>query len=68
MIVGSGHDKSLDWWTLGILIYEMIVGFPPFIDLNMNKMYYMIQNAPIRWPDAQRHGIDVSEEAKDLIT
>lgn len=30
MIVGSGHDRTLDWWALGILIYEMIIGIPPF--------------------------------------
>lgn len=30
MIVGSGHDHTLDWWGLGILIYEMIIGIPPF--------------------------------------
>lgn len=30
MIIGSGHDHSLDWWALGILIYEMIIGIPPF--------------------------------------
>ena len=31
-------------------------------------MYYLIQNAPIRWPEKEKHGIDVSNEAKDLIT
>ena len=30
MIIGSGHDHTLDWWALGILIYEMIIGIPPF--------------------------------------
>jgi serum/glucocorticoid-regulated kinase 2 len=30
MIEGSGHDHTLDWWALGILIYEMIIGIPPF--------------------------------------
>ena len=30
MIVGSGHDQTLDWWALGIFIYEMIIGIPPF--------------------------------------
>jgi len=30
MILGSGHDNTLDWWALGILIYEMIIGIPPF--------------------------------------
>ena len=30
MIVGSGHDHTLDWWALGILIYEMFISIPPF--------------------------------------
>ena len=31
-------------------------------------MYFLIQNAPIRWPDAQKHGISVSDQAKDIIS
>ena len=31
-------------------------------------MYFLIQHAPIRWPDQQRHGLSVSDEARDLIT
>lgn len=34
MIMGSGHDHTLDWWALGILIYEMLVGIPPFYHKN----------------------------------
>lgn len=51
MIVGSGHDHTLDWWALGILIYEMIIGIPPFYNKNKHQMYFLIQHAPIRWPD-----------------
>jgi serine/threonine protein kinase len=44
MINGSGHDETLDWWTLGVLIYEMLIGIPPFYNKNKHKMYYMIEN------------------------
>ena len=30
MLLGTGHDYTLDWWALGILLYELIVGIPPF--------------------------------------
>jgi serum/glucocorticoid-regulated kinase 2 len=68
MIVGSGHDHTLDWWAFGVLIYEMIVGIPPFYHRNQNQMYVLIQQAPLRWPDPVKHGISVSKEAKDFIT
>ena len=42
MIEGTGHDFTLDWWALGVLIYEMIVGVPPFFNKNKHQMYYLI--------------------------
>lgn len=36
MIVGSGHDHTLDWWALGVLVYEMIIGIPPFYHKNQH--------------------------------
>ena len=27
----NGHSYALDWWTLGVLTYELIIGFPPFV-------------------------------------
>ena len=68
MIVGSGHDHTLDWWGLCILMYEMIIGIPPFYNKNKHQMYYFIQHAPIRWPDKEKHGLSVSDEARDLIS
>ncbi|EER06501.1 protein kinase, putative [Perkinsus marinus ATCC 50983] len=32
VLLNKGHGKAVDWWTLGILTYEMMVGYPPFVD------------------------------------
>lgn len=67
MVNGSGHDHTLDWWTLGVLLYEMIVGIPPFYNQNKHKMYYLIENGPLRWPTIEKHGFEVSAEAQELV-
>eukprot|EP01064_Diplonema_japonicum_P028169 TRINITY_DN4263_c2_g1_i1.p1 TRINITY_DN4263_c2_g1~~TRINITY_DN4263_c2_g1_i1.p1 ORF type:complete len:435 (+),score=87.86 TRINITY_DN4263_c2_g1_i1:97-1401(+) len=41
-LTGGGHGKAVDWWSLGILLYEMISGLPPFYSENVNEMYGLI--------------------------
>jgi serum/glucocorticoid-regulated kinase 2 len=67
MLWGNGHDYTVDWWALGILIYEMIVGIPPFFHKNKHKMYHFIKESKVNFPDPERHKISVSAEAQDLI-
>ena len=46
----------------------MLIGVPPFFNKNKHQMYYLIQNAPIRWPELDKHGFEISHHARDLIT
>jgi serine/threonine protein kinase len=57
----SGHGKSIDWYLLGLLIYEMIVGIPPYYSSNKDQLYKNIQTAPLKIP------ISLSPDAKTLI-
>jgi serum/glucocorticoid-regulated kinase 2 len=43
MIMGAPYDKTVDWWALGILLYEMICGHPPFFDANIHLMFEKIK-------------------------
>ena len=65
----TGHSFPVDWWALGVLTYEMIVGFPPFYTGHQNntKMYDLIKSKPVFFPDAQKHGIAMSENCKHFI-
>lgn len=66
----KGHAFPVDWWALGILTYEMIVGFPPFYtgSPNNQKMYDLIKSKPVFFPDAKKHGIAMSDDCKDFIS
>jgi serum/glucocorticoid-regulated kinase 2 len=63
IITGEGHNKAADWWSFGILIFEMLCGIPPFYCENNEKMYELIMHAELRFPKK----IAVSDVAKDLL-
>lgn len=50
IVLNKGHSKPVDWWALGILLYELAVGIPPFYNQNVNEMYRLIREAPLRFP------------------
>lgn len=56
------YNKSVDWWSFGVLIYEMLAGYTPFYDSNTIKTYENILNAPVRFPPF------FHSDAQDLIS
>lgn len=62
IIAHKGHSFEVDWWSLGILLYELTGGIPPFYSQNVNEMYQKIQQDKVKFPNT------MSEPCRDLIT
>jgi protein-serine/threonine kinase len=51
VIKGNGHTSAVDWWTLGILMYEMLFGTTPFKGKNRNATFANILRDEVPFPD-----------------
>ena len=73
MINYNGHTIMSDWWSFGILIYELLYGVTPFYNHDKNTMFQLISSGEIYFPESKINEdgiIDkfiVSSECKDLI-
>ncbi|THV03268.1 Pkinase-domain-containing protein [Dendrothele bispora CBS 962.96] len=64
VIKAQGHTAAVDWWTLGILIYEMIYATTPFKGQERKDTFANIQMLQVRFKDTPK----VSSACKDCIT
>ncbi|RNE98177.1 protein kinase A, partial [Trypanosoma rangeli] len=51
VIQSKGHGKAVDWWTMGILLYEFIAGYPPFYDDTPFRTYEKILSGRFKFPN-----------------
>ncbi|CAK7328167.1 unnamed protein product [Dovyalis caffra] len=63
IITGTGHTSAVDWWALGILLYEMLYGYTPFRGRTRQKTFANILNKDLKFPGR----IPVSLNAKQLM-
>lgn len=61
MVKKVGHGKMVDWYLLGVLLYEMLVGIPPFYDNDWDILFNNIVNEDLEIPHF------ITNEAKDLL-
>ena len=65
--VEPAYDKTVDWWALGTLLFELLVGIPPFYHHKQHRMFKMIKQEQAEFPNKISHGFTVSNTAKDLL-
>ncbi|KAL2111162.1 hypothetical protein VUR80DRAFT_210 [Thermomyces stellatus] len=63
VIQNKGHTTAVDWWALGILLYEFLHGYPPFWHQNPMEIYKQIVEKPVVFPREPA----TSPQAKDII-
>ncbi|KAH6798291.1 serine/threonine protein kinase 2 [Perilla frutescens var. hirtella] len=61
IILGKGHDKAADWWSVGVLLFEMLTGKPPFVGGNREKIQQKIIKDKVKLPGF------LSSEAHSLL-
>eukprot|EP00960_Hanusia_phi_P033754 750627-Hanusia_phi.AAC.17 len=61
IILSKGHGRAVDYWALGILIFEMLAGYPPFHDEDRMTLYKSIMSGKVLFPKI------FSPQAKNII-
>jgi serine/threonine protein kinase len=61
MLKRVGHGKAVDWYLLGVLLHEMLIGFPPYFAESREEIFFNIEHAPLTLPES------LSPEVRDLL-
>ncbi|KAL9324420.1 hypothetical protein ACSQ67_009277 [Phaseolus vulgaris] len=64
ILLGTGHAYTADWWSVGVILFELLVGIPPFNAEHPQNIFDNILNRKIPWPGVPE---EMSPEAQDLI-
>ncbi|KAK6939443.1 Protein kinase domain [Dillenia turbinata] len=64
ILLGSEHGCAADWWSVGIILFELLTGIPPFTAKSPEIIFDNILNKKIPWPCIPS---EMSHEAQDLI-
>jgi len=65
IIAQQKYGKECDYWSIGIVLYILLCGYPPFFDTDNMKLFEKIKTGKFSFPD--EGWSQVSEEAKDLL-
>ena len=67
VIKKQGHNKAVDWWCLGCIIYEMVTGFPPFRSQNRMELFESILYQPLQVPNVHLGIVQASPKLQNIL-
>ncbi|CAI9279710.1 unnamed protein product [Lactuca saligna] len=66
ILLGNGHGILADWWSVGVILFELIVGIPPFNAEHPQMIFDNILNRNIPWPAILTRDLELGEQPRDI--
>lgn len=66
ILKGERFSKSSDFWSLGIILYEMLIGIPPFYHRNQELMFDLIKKNEVKFPSFLQLNFDCLDMIKKV--
>jgi microtubule-associated serine/threonine kinase len=67
VILRQRYGKTVDWWSMGIILYEFLTSVAPFNGATPEELFACVINGEIVWPEADDE-LSISDEARSLIS
>ncbi|KAJ4454201.1 putative Serine/threonine-protein kinase ppk18 [Paratrimastix pyriformis] len=50
ILLGTGHGPAVDWWAMGVILFEFLTGYPPFCGDTKEAIFHNVLHRDIQWP------------------
>ncbi|XP_025957358.1 serine/threonine-protein kinase greatwall isoform X2 [Dromaius novaehollandiae] len=67
LLLTKPHGSAVDWWALGVCLFEFLTGIPPFNDETPTQVFQNILKRDIPWPEGEEKLSDHAENAIDIL-
>ncbi|KAM8811604.1 serine/threonine-protein kinase greatwall [Eudromia elegans] len=67
LLLTKPHGSAVDWWALGVCLFEFLTGIPPFNDETPTQVFQNILKRDIPWPEGEEKLSDSAQNAIDIL-